>query len=394
MAWISRRHFLQRTGWASFAGWASARCLYPQTAQRWRAAVIGCTGAGDYGHNLDRALEGFDSVQVTSVADPDPVGRARVAERVHAQRHYADYREMLAREPLDLVVVAPRWSERHHEMILAALNKGCHVLCEKPVTTTLVEADEILALARRRGLRLAVAHQMRLAPCVVHLQKALADGLLGELIQLRSWGKQDARAGGEDLLVLGTHIFDTMRLLAGDVLTCSAQVWQQGREITIVDRRSASERIGWIAGDEIEARFQFPKGVTATFTSRKRLRETLGHWGIELLGSEGAARIALDIDPAVFQRRVTTSSEAKISEEWTPLRGDPSIGLSADERGFGPANRRVVRDWLDAIVTEREPQCSGLNAAKALECVMAVYESALRRATVNLPLAKREHPLG
>jgi hypothetical protein len=75
------------------------------------------------------------------------------------------------------------------------------------------------------------------------------------------------------------------------------------------------------------------------------------------------------------------------------LPGDPTLSFSSDQRGFGSANCRVVLDWLDAIEHDREAQCSGYNATKALEFVMATYQAALDRKPVSIPLATREHPL-
>jgi predicted dehydrogenase len=152
-----------------------------------------------------------------------------------------------------------------------------------------------------------------------------------------------------------------------------------------------SEQIGPVAGDEVEAQFGFAKGVAATFTSRGRLRETLGHWGMELLGSKGAVRILMDIDPTVRHRKRSTAPS--LTDEWPPLDDDPVLKLAADQRGFGPANKRLVEDWLDAIERDHEPQCSGRNAMKAIEMVMAVYESALSHRQVKLPLGQRQHPL-
>ena len=80
-------------------------------------------------------------------------------------------------------------------MAAAALNAGAHVYLEKPITQTLAEADDLLSTARNRGLKIAVAHQMRLAPNVLFLKERLADGLIGELLEIRACGKQDKRAG-------------------------------------------------------------------------------------------------------------------------------------------------------------------------------------------------------
>jgi len=358
-----------------------------------RAVVIGHTGAGNYGHDLDAALAGVPGVEVVGIADRDPAGRAKAARRAGALREYGDYREMLAREKPQLVVVAPRWSEEHHAMARQALDAGAHVLTEKPFTVTLAEADDLLGLAKQKNLKIAVSHQMRLAPSITHFQRALAGGLIGDLVEIRAWGKQDARAGGEDMLVLGTHIFDMMRLLAGDALWCSATVQSRGHEITRADARRVAEGIGPVAGDEIEAEFGFGNGVHATFTSRGRLRNTLGHWGMELLGSKGEARIFMDIFPVVLLRKPALWKPSGVADEWVPVPGDPTTGFTDEQRGFGPANRRVVDDWLAAIRENREPQCSGANATRALEMVMAVYEAALNKSRVALPLQMRKHPL-
>src|SRR5205807_851986 len=135
------------------------------------------------------------------------------------------------------------------------LAAGAHLFMEKPIAPTLVEADEILAAAEKAGRKIAVAHQMRLAPSIVFLKKRIDEGLLGDLLELRAFGKQDARAGGEDLLVLGVHLFDLMRLFAGDPLWCTARVTQAGRDITPADARAIKEQIGPLAGDEVSAQF-------------------------------------------------------------------------------------------------------------------------------------------
>src|SRR5262245_7802089 len=105
----SRRIFLAQATRASVAVWFATSLAVPQsTPKRWRAAIIGSTGKGDYGHGLDQAFAGLEpQVDVAGIADPDEAGRARAAARARAQRQYADYREMLDRERPNLVVVAP-----------------------------------------------------------------------------------------------------------------------------------------------------------------------------------------------------------------------------------------------------------------------------------------------
>lgn len=380
---MTRRAFVRRA-----TGAALPLALGAQSAQpRWSAAVIGHTGRGNFGHALDVIFSDRADVQVVAVADPDPAGRAKAQARAGAPRAYADYREMLERERPRLVSVAPRWTDQHHAMVRAALHAGAHVYCEKPFTQTLAEADDLLATARRAGLRIAVAHQGRLAPDTLALKERLAAGELGELLEIRVHGKQDRRAGGEDMVVLGTHQFDLVRYLAGaDALWCTARVLHRGREIEPGDVRNATENIGPIAGDEIEAMFAFPRGVNVHYTSRAGNATAAGPWGMELVGSKGRARLLNDPRTTVTWRRHGAAS-------WLPLAPPEIAATPPPATDMVAANRWVVDDWLAAIAGQREPACSGFAAMKALEMIHAVFAAGMARTRVALPLQVRAHPL-
>ncbi len=394
----SRRNFLKcSAGWAAVTGLSSQQ-LYTaealkQSRPRFRAAIIGHTGHGDYGHEHELIFNGRDDVEVVAVADPDPGGRTQAAQRCQAQRSYADYREMIEKETPQLVCVTPRWTDQHHAMASAALRQGAHVYSEKPFTQTLAEADDLLAQADKGGLKIVVAHQMRLGPGILHLQKALETGLIGELLEIRAQGKQDGRAGGEDMIVLGTHLFDLIRFFAGDPAWCTARILQSGREVTLQDVRKATENIGPVIGDEIHAHFAMAKGVNVTFISRSRYRETAGPWSLELVGSKGSVKILMNIFPDVYLLKSSEWTAAGQTREWRPLPNDPTQSIPAEERRFQQANQRVLNDWLEAIQGNREPVCSGRAAMKAIEMALAVFQAGLTRERVALPLARRSHPL-
>src|SRR3954467_347940 len=99
----------------------------------YRAAVIGRTGRGDYGHGLDVAMLNQPKLTLVGVADDDPKGLAAAAKRLGVERAYADYRELLDREKPQFVAVAMRWIDCHREMILACVERGIHVFSEKPL---------------------------------------------------------------------------------------------------------------------------------------------------------------------------------------------------------------------------------------------------------------------
>ena len=119
--------------------------------KRYRAAAIGHTGAGNYGHGLHLAYRRLENVEFIAISDPDPVGREKAAMETDALRNYTDYREMLEKEDLDIVSVCPRWVTDHVEMVLACLKSGCHVYCEKPMTANLADGDLIVETAKQKG---------------------------------------------------------------------------------------------------------------------------------------------------------------------------------------------------------------------------------------------------
>jgi predicted dehydrogenase len=109
---------------------------------------------------------------------------------------------------------------------------------------------------------------------------------------------------------------------------------------------------------------------------------------MELIGSKGRARIFADIWPSVL-----VNLNDKTGQAWKPLEDDPPLKATPADRETGPADARVVDDWLAAIKENRDPACSGKNAAKAVEMVMAVWRAGISRNRVEFPLKERGHPL-
>ena len=258
---------------------------------KYKAAIIGHTGEGNYGHGLDVVYVDMPDVQVVAVADPDPRGLAAASERLGGVKKYADYREMLATEALDLVNVCPRVVTPHAEMVIAAAESGAMgVFCEKPIAGSLAEADAMLAVCEQHNVKVAVAHR-RANPYEQHGKKLVEAGEIGTLQVLRGRGKWDHRAGAEDLAVLGPHMMDSMRYFAGaDVAWAHAHIMQDGSEITIDDVRDGNEGIGPIAGNSLAAYYVFTNGISAHFESQPgdTAAKVNSRWfGFEAHGTEG-----------------------------------------------------------------------------------------------------------
>jgi predicted dehydrogenase len=362
-----------------------------------KAAIIGHTGAGDYGHGIERIFAGLPGIVVTAVADPNDAGRVKARAACGAARDYADYREMLDKEKPDLVAIGPRWAVEHQAMAIAALKAGAHLYLEKPFTVSLAEADDILRLAKGEDRRIAVAHVARCAPNVLRLEKALRDGVIGEVLEIHTVGKMGSRAGGQDMMVLGLHVFDLARLFAGEVQWCHARMRQQGKQPVIGDaRESPSDRVGPVVGDDIFAQFAMDSGVNVTFRSRVGLEKAAGPFGMEILGSRGVMRLNSGAMPTLSLLAGPDRAPTTRAENWVDWTGGVELSTEAQIdgiTGYDAAHRRVVRDWLLAIDEKREPLASGGRAMKAIEMAHGVFQSGLEGRRVDFPLARRTHPL-
>lgn len=377
---LSRREFVI----AGSAALLGAR----QEARKYRACVIGHTGRGGYGHGLDTCFKELPNITVTAVADPDEKGRAAAQKKIGAERAYADYREMLAKEKPGLVSIGPRWVEHRLERVAAAAEGGAHIYTEKPIAGSLEEADAIVALTEKHGIRMVIAHQVRVAPVLARLKKLVDDGLIGDLREIRTRGKEDKRSGGEDLMVLGTHCMYLMRHFAGDPLWCSARITQEGREITAEDRRAATEPLGPVAGDSIQASFAFPNGVMGHFASQKNTPVNPGRFQIHLHGSKGVLAMAIEPEAEIFHLDDPSWSPGKSGAKWQPAPGTHEKG------GTALSNRRIVEELLRWIETGT-PSSVGLRDGRwALEMILSVYASHLAGARATFPLKNRKHPLG
>jgi len=356
------------------------------TQTKYRAAAIGRTGRGDYGHGLHTAYSELEQVQLVAVADEDEEGRAKAQEETRALRSYADYEEMLREEQPDIVSVCPRWTDCHLEMVLACLDAGAHVYCEKPMTWNLADGDRLVARADEVGRKIAVAHQGVYLPRVQAVRRSLDGGRIGQVQAIHAHGKQDRRGGGEDMIVLGTHLFNMMRYFAGEVGWMSAHVTAEGRELTPADVRESSEPVGPVAGDCVNSYFAFVDGVAGFFDSRRDQAGSSQRYGMEIIGSQGiiSLRGGSGSDLAIYPHPVYLPASRE--QGWEPLDEVPDEPLQT-------GNQLAIVDLIAAVEEDREPLSSGRDALAALEMILGAYESQITGGRVQMPMASRQHPL-
>lgn len=366
----------------------------------YRVAVIGRTGRGNYGHGLDVVWREIPNVRIVAVADENPVGREAARKRLGAERAYADFRQMLQKERPQVVSVADRHLDLHRDMVLACAEAGASMFLEKPMCRTLEEADAMVAACERHHVKLAIAHQTRYSPRLERVKDLIADGRLGDILEMRGRGKEDSRVGGQDLMVLGTHIMDLMRYVAGDARWCWARVGVKGKDrvapITRKDVRQGGEGMGPIAGDHITAVYGFDRGVVGHFASQKSTRAAgeRDRFGLTIHGSKGVIQVVTGSLPAAYFLADPSWFPGRSRAPWQEIT---SAGLGKPETlkdgGLGQGNVWIVRDLLQAIEQDRQPRGSIYDGRAALEMILAVYDSQRQGRAVDLPLENRRHPL-
>jgi predicted dehydrogenase len=362
----------------------------------YRVAVIGHTGRGDYGHGLGVVWKDIANAEVVAVADPDEKGRADAVKKTGAKKGYADYKTMLEKEKPQIVSVATRHLDQHKDMVVACANAGASVFLEKPMARTLAEADEMVKACETKHVKLAIAFQTRYSPRLARVREMIKDEKLGDLLELRGRGKEDAkRGGGEDLMVLGTHIVDLMRFLAGDPAWCFAQVLQGGKPAVKAQvRHTGPEGMGPVLGDHINATYGLPKGALGTFGTLRARHGANNRFALSVYGTKGVVQLHTGSLPAVWYCDDPSWMPGKSKKAWQEVT---SAGVGKPEKLKGgdatAGNVWIVKDLIEAIEKDRQPLGSMYDARAALEMVLAVYASHKANAPVAMPLKERKHPL-
>jgi UDP-N-acetylglucosamine 3-dehydrogenase len=178
-----------------------------------KAAVV---GVGSMGMNHARIYDALEGVELVGVCDADIELASKVASR-YRTRQYGDHASLLDEERPDLVsIVVP--TKFHHQVALDAIERGLHLLVEKPIADTVNNAEEIIERAQAKGVQLMVGHVERFNPALSELKQRLDDGHLGKMFQVhaRRLGPFPHRVRDVGVVIdLATHDLDVMCHLTG-----------------------------------------------------------------------------------------------------------------------------------------------------------------------------------
>ena len=337
-------------------------------------------GAGTIGRLRAASIRSNPETELLAVVDPVPTAAERAVEGSGA-RALADYRAALDLPGLDAVVVSSPLPA-HDEQVVAALEAGKHVLCEKPLANTPEGCQRMLAAARASGRTLATGFNHRYYPSIKYLRQVVADGLIGTVDHLRIFGGHDGlhnfradwqfkapASGGGAMMDVGIHMTDLAVHLLGDVV-----------EVYGV----SSNRILQVPGseDNAVAIFKSPTGIPvtyhATWTEWKGYR-----WYVEAYGEKGMVRgyyapmfnmlITQDRPGGPRRRSFKLHLDVMVRER---LRSWTSTALLTFEE--------ELRDFLAMVRGEKVTLASGFDGFRAVEIAHAVYRSTRDGAVVRL----------
>ncbi|WP_309119244.1 Gfo/Idh/MocA family oxidoreductase [Paenibacillus sp.] len=224
---------------------------------------VGMIGTGGIAGWHARQLLELPEVEVAALADVNPDSLERFKEKygLHRAEAYPDYQTMLDNAVLDAVIICSPHTE-HYRQARDVLDRGLHVLIEKPMTCTSIEAENLIQAAERSGKILQVSYQRHCQPEFLYIRDTIRSGEIGKLTSItaslyqqwregttNSWRQDPSLSGGGFLMDSGSHIIDVLLWTTGlTPVEVKTQLHQQGSPVEIDTFSSIRFAEGAIAG--------------------------------------------------------------------------------------------------------------------------------------------------
>jgi len=209
---------------------------------------LAVVGAGLIGQKHLEILRASSECELVAVCDAHPSGAAIAAK--YGVPFYSDYATLLIEHVLDGVIIATP-TNTHAPVAIACARQGIHILVEKPITSTLAEARELLAVAEASGVQLLVGHHRRHNPLVQQARTIVQSGEIGQLVGVTAmfallkpadyfdvvWRTQP---GGGPILTNLIHDIDSLRFICGEIQSVFAVTSSKTRGFAVEDTASLS----------------------------------------------------------------------------------------------------------------------------------------------------------
>ena len=247
----------------------------------YRIAILGCRSRGTA---AARAYHAHPRCKIVALCDLVPELLYALGDELGISSRYRDLDKMMEDQRPDIVAI-PTGTEFHYALSKRILDYGAHIDVEKPMCSSLEQADEILEIARDKSVQVAVHHQGRTGDAMNAVASAVDEGKIGEIRHLNASGK--GYYGDYGLMNIGTHAVNAMLRFTGHCRSVSALALTGGNRIRPDDVIPAAGGMGVVAGEHINATLEFDNGITATLLQRRFPVVDSTAYGVEICGTEG-----------------------------------------------------------------------------------------------------------
>ncbi|MBX2841832.1 MAG: Gfo/Idh/MocA family oxidoreductase [Flammeovirgaceae bacterium] len=313
---------------------------------------VAVAGVGFIGPAHIEALRRIPNIEVVAMFHPFEAEAKEKAMDLGIPNAYADYAEMLDKEALDCVHVCTP-NNLHFPMAKQALEKGIHVVCEKPLATTVAEAEELVALAESKGLVNAVHFNLRYYPIVRQMKTMREKGQLGEVYSIMgsylqdwlffetdyNWRLEPDKSGESKAIAdIGSHLMDVIEYISDLKIT---QVMADFSTIHKT-RKKPLKPVETYSGKALNPEDYVDVPINTEDFATVMLRFDNGNKGVVTVSQVAAGRKnRLSLEIAGSKETFSWCSESP-NELWIGKRDAPNQLLMRDPSLFEPEARSVV----------------------------------------------------
>lgn len=346
-----------------------------------RVAIIGCGGIANGKHMP--ALSRIKEVQMVAFCDiiEERAQKAAGQFGVEGAAVYNDYREMLEKEKPDVVHICTP-NKSHADIAVAALEAGCHVMCEKPMAKTVADAQRMVDAAKRTGKKLTIGYQNRFRTDSIYLHEACRRGDLGDIyfakahaIRRRAvptWGVflNEEEQGGGPLIDIGTHALDLTLWMMDNykVKSVKGSVYKK-----LGDQRETGNAWGdwdpkeYTVEDSAFGFIQMENGATIILESS---------WALNSLDVDEAKTTLCGTKAGADMKDGLRINKADLGK-LVVIKPDLSTGgVDFYEGKAVGAGEVEARSWIDSILNDTEPVVLPEQAFAVTQILEAIYNSA------------------
>ena len=338
-------------------------------ATSYRVGVIGC---GNIAQRHAKAYQSVPGFHLAAAVEPNLETARAFEETFTVPTMYADPEEMLRKESLDVVSICT-WHRLHAPQTLMAAEHGVKaVLCEKPMAVSLEEADQMIAVCRSSGTKLAIGHQRRFYPGWTEARRLISEGVIGKPTMVTGYVV-------DGLLNTGSHVIDGMRYVLGD----PQAEWVMGA----VERKTNRWERDVPIEDCCLGLTTFTGGVQTLLQVDLTAYSSADHFTVQ--GSEGLLMVA----PESLRLINTDNRDGETRPTPWAAQTESAAGSVGFEGYFHiayTAQAQGLKAWLDGETGYRS---EGTQTRHTVEIMMALYQSAREGEVVRLPLTEQGYPL-